>query len=88
MTREDVRLADRPLQAHSCLTCGGTVLVGKSSWDQTTIQWDAISAAACLERRATGRLPLGGCFALRDSIREAAVTGALEVAGEATPTHR
>lgn len=83
--RPDVRLEDGPMAPVSCSTCGTSVQVRKSSWDQTTVQWTAEAAAACVERRASASVdgPNGGvfpgCSALRDSIREAAVRGDLEV---------
>lgn len=79
MIRRDARLSDRPMQRHGCATCGAVVRVGKSSWDQTSVQWDATARAACLEARAAGHVPRAGCLALRDSIREAAVRGELAV---------
>jgi hypothetical protein len=77
--REDVRLADRPMEPLECRTCGAHVLVRKSSWDQTSIQWDSTAAAVCLERRALDTELFTGCTALRSSIREAAVTGAIDL---------
>ncbi|MEQ6900934.1 hypothetical protein [Nocardioides sp. YIM 152588] len=68
-----------------CTTCGARVEVRKSSWDQTSIQWDAASRESCLERRAASPRPgpngaaFRGCAALRAAVREAAVAGALPV---------
>lgn len=83
--RPDVRLETAPMQPVWCERCRAMVEVRKSSWDQTSIQWDAAAVAACHERRAAapGPRPNGaaftGCAALRDSIRNAAVAGALQV---------
>ncbi|MCX4552829.1 ferredoxin [Streptomyces sp. NBC_01387] len=65
----------------ACLRCEATVLVRKSSWHQTSIQWDGAAMSACAERPAAatdaGRLET--CRSLRDSVRQAALTGAIEV---------
>lgn len=86
--RPDNRLADVPMTPLACLACGARVEVRKSSWDQTSIQWHEDAVEACVERRATtfGPGPNGstfrGCAALRDTVREAAVSGALSVVDE------
>jgi len=79
------------MQPVACGTCGAEVLARKSSWDQTTVQWDAASLAACAERRAAqaadtappserpNRNAFPGCTALRTSLRAAAVAGTLDV---------
>lgn len=86
--RTDVRLVDAPMQPVQCSTCGACVEVRKSSWDQTSIQWDAESLQSCVQRRAdspgagpNGR-SFGGCAALRESIREAAVRGDITIQAE------
>ncbi|WP_196780826.1 hypothetical protein [Nocardioides sambongensis] len=69
----------------SCGTCGASVEARKSSWDQTSIQWHEAALATCVERRAANPRPgpnggaFAGCAALNQSLREAAVTGALPV---------
>ena len=86
--RPDNRLADVPMTPLACQTCGAQVAVRKSSWDQTSIQWLGNAADACVERRATavGPGPNGGtfpgCAALRDTVREAAVSGTLPIVDE------
>lgn len=86
--RPDNRLADVPMTPLACHTCGARVEVRKSSWDQTSIQWHDDSVDACVERRATnpGSGPnagsFRGCSALRDTVREAAVSGALRIVDE------
>lgn len=84
--RQDNRLSDLPMSPITCETCAAVVLVRKSSWQQTSIQWDRDAAAACHEMRpgATHRL-LGEqdfptCSALRESINRAATNGELMVA--------
>ncbi|NPC98667.1 ferredoxin [Nocardioides sp. zg-DK7169] len=83
--RPDVRLDDAPMQPVSCTSCGVSVQARKSSWDQTTLQWNDAALEACVERRASVPRPgpngatFVGCFALRDSVRAAAVRGDLDV---------
>jgi hypothetical protein len=86
--RTDNRLLDSPLVPVSCKDCGAVVLARKSSWEQTSVQWDAPAMRRCAERRDaaaigqhTGGLFLA-CSKLRDSIDEAARSGALAIAEE------
>ncbi|MCV7285523.1 ferredoxin [Mycolicibacterium wolinskyi] len=51
--RPDDRLADAPMMPVSCAECGATVLARKSSWEQTSVQWDAAATGRCVERRQT-----------------------------------
>lgn len=90
--RPDNRLADGPMTPVQCHTCAAQVEARKSSWDQTSIQWHDDALTQCAERRSAdlGDRPgagpnagtFGGCQALRDSIREAAVRGELPVQDE------
>ena len=79
--RPDNRLADTPMAPVACRRCAATVLVRKSSWHQTSVQWDAAAAPRCQERHDAQRLLPGGlflnCSALGDSIADAALRGAL-----------
>ena len=84
--RPDVRLEAAPMQPVACTGCGAEVLARKSSWDQSTLQWNATALSLCAERRTTtarserpNRNAFAGCAALRASIREAAVRGELDV---------
>ncbi len=84
--RPDVRLDDGPMQSVTCTACAAQVLARKSSWDQTSVQWTEQAMAACNERRQTlppqerpNRNAFLGCSALKESIREAAVRGSLEI---------
>lgn len=83
--RPDVRLEAGPMTPVACATCGAYVEARKSSWDQTTIQWDRDALDRCVERRASSPRPgpngaaFLGCAALNESLREAAVRGALPV---------
>ena len=49
--RPDNRYADSPMVPVACRRCGARVLARKSSWNQTSVQWDAEASARCLERR-------------------------------------
>ncbi|WP_329240373.1 ferredoxin [Actinoallomurus sp. NBC_01490] len=86
MIRSDDRLADLPMTPVECLRCHATVQVRKSSWQQTSIQWDEAGARACLERRpalARGDLCAADfltCAGLRESIDRAVVSGRMPVA--------
>ncbi|WP_067180640.1 hypothetical protein [Microtetraspora niveoalba] len=84
--RQDNRLLDgAPMVPVPCRQCGTRVQVRKSSWHQTSIQWDTEAMDACLERRASspGAGPNGGhftaCEALRESIRQAVLDGDVPV---------
>lgn len=82
--RPDNRLETQALQSVSCQACGAQVLARKSSWDQTSVQWSAQALAVCRERctdrtRTDELGRFSGCGALRDTIRAAAVSGALPV---------
>jgi hypothetical protein len=90
--RPDNRLADTPMVPVACRRCGASVLARKSSWNQTSVQWDAEASAGCLERRDaenlaahTGRSLFLACSALRDSIIEAVRQGDLPVVDETVP---
>ena len=86
--RTDNRLLDSPLVPVSCMHCGAAVLARKSSWEQTSVQWDAAAMRRCAERRDTaaiGQHTRGlflACSKLRDSIDEAARRGALAIVDE------
>ncbi|WP_201358711.1 ferredoxin [Mycobacterium paraintracellulare] len=83
--RTDNRLVDTPMAPVTCRECGARVLARKSSWNQTSVQWNADAAERCIERREAERLaghhrgPFLVCAALRDSIQAAVATGELAV---------
>ncbi len=84
--RADNRLADAPMVPVTCRRCGAEVLARKSSWQQTTVQWDAVALARCPQRREACQLSAHGtrsvflsCSELRDSILDAVVSGELTV---------
>lgn len=76
--RQDERLLDGPLLPVRCRRCAAEVLVRKSSWEQTSIQWNAEARAAC---EGLAEDPQATCPALRSAIQEAALTGAIKVVG-------
>lgn len=79
--RTDNRLLDTPMQPLRCRACAAELLVRKSSWHQTSVQWNAEALAACQELGAAP-MPgpsLAGCSQLRETIRDAATSGDLPV---------
>jgi hypothetical protein len=89
VVRPDNRLADSPMVPLACRRCGACVLVRKSTWNQTSVQWDAEASARCLERRDAenlaayaGRSLFLACSALSDSIADAVRRGDLPVVDE------
>jgi hypothetical protein len=89
IVRTDNRLSDCPMVSVSCQRCAAHVLARKGSWNQTSVQWDADAAAACLERRDpqnsvaySGRDVFLACSALTGSIVEAVRHGELSVVDE------
>ncbi|BBX01729.1 ferredoxin [Mycolicibacterium moriokaense] len=87
--RPDNRLADSPMVPVSCRICGACVSARKSSWNQTSVQWNAQAQASCLERREAQRLAAHstrpvflGCSALTASIIDAVRSGDLPVVDE------
>jgi hypothetical protein len=84
--RTDNRLADAPMVPVTCRRCGAEVMARKSSWQQTSVQWDAAALSRCPQRREAQVLSAHGtrsvflsCSELRDSILNAVVSGALPV---------
>lgn len=86
--RADNRLRDSPLVPVDCGNCGARVLVRKSSWEQTSIQWNADAMASCPELREADALEHHGrclvlvCAALRESIEDAARDGSVPILDE------
>jgi hydrogenase maturation factor HypF (carbamoyltransferase family) len=90
--RPDNRLADSPMVPVACRRCGARVSARKSSWNQTSVQWDAEASARCLERRDAENLAVHAarglflaCSALNDSIVDAVRHGDLPVVDETVP---
>lgn len=79
-----------------CGSCGARVLARKSSWEQTSVQWNGAAMARCQERPRQGECrvskstdgtllrpaPFLVCPNLRDSIEQAAGMGSLPVLDE------
>ena len=94
-TREDNRLDEMPMRPVACANCGARVLARKSTWNQTSVQWNADATARCFERAEAEKIaPPGGrgvflaCSALSESIVDAVRNGDLTVVDEivhATP---
>ena len=87
--RPDNRLADSPMVPVACRRCGARVLARKSTWNQTSVQWNADASAGCLERRDADNLAAHSarglflaCSALNDSIVDAVRHGDLPVVDE------
>jgi hypothetical protein len=87
--RPDNRLADSPMVPVACRRCGACVQARKSTWNQTSVQWNADASARCLERRDAEHLTehaqrglFLACSALNESIVDAVRTGDLPVVDE------
>jgi hypothetical protein len=84
----DNRLDDMPMRPVVCRECGARVLARKSTWNQTSVQWNADATARCAERAEARKMPHGGggvflaCAALSESILEAVRHGDLVVVDE------
>ncbi|MBP1821965.1 ferredoxin [Mycobacterium sp. OAE908] len=90
--RPDNRYADCPMAPVACRRCGACVLARKSSWNQTSVQWNREASARCHERRDAENLAAHAarglflaCSALSDSIVEAVRNGDLPVVDETVP---
>lgn len=93
--RPDNRLADAPMVPVTCRACGARVSARKSSFEQTSVQWNADAAQRCPQRRDSealaghGRPPVFlSCSELSESIVDAVRTGQLTIVDEtvdATP---
>ena len=87
--REDNRLDDVPMMPVACRNCGARVLARKSSWNQTSVQWNADATARCAERIEAQKISLPGsrgvflvCSALSESIVDAVRYDALSIVDE------
>jgi hypothetical protein len=87
--RPDNRLADVPMVPVACRTCGAEVQARKSSWEQTSVQWDAEAMARCPQRRNAALLGAPGrptlflsCSELTESIHDAVAAGRLPIVDE------
>ncbi|ORA15497.1 ferredoxin [Mycobacterium arosiense] len=93
--REDNRLDEMPMAPIVCRNCAAQVLVRKSSWNQTSVQWNAEATARCAERADAERVSAHAdrgvflaCAALNESITAAVRRGDLPLVDEiaSTPT--
>ncbi|MCX2934026.1 ferredoxin [Mycobacterium sp. CVI_P3] len=86
--RPDNRLLDAPMVPVGCRQCGARVEVRKSSWAQTSVQWNAQATAACVQRRTAetlaghGHEPFLVCSQLRESIEDAVRHGRVPIVDE------
>ncbi len=79
-----------PMRPVACRRCGARVLARKSSWNQTSVQWNADATAKCAERAEAGKISTPGgrgvflmCSALGESVIEAVRRGDLPIVDEA-----
>jgi hypothetical protein len=87
--RADNRLADMPMLPVACGSCAARVLVRKSSWNQTSVQWNAEASQRCTERAEAQKMSAHAvrgvflvCSALNESIAEAVRRGELAIVDE------
>jgi hypothetical protein len=79
----DKRLEAVPMAPVTCGNCGARVLVRKSSWNQTSVQWNADASARCAERSVHGsRDVFLTCSALCGSIVRAVRHGDVSIVDE------
>jgi hypothetical protein len=90
--RPDNRLAEFPMVPVVCRRCEACVSARKSSWNQTSVQWNGEASARCLERRDAQNLAphsarglFLACSALAASIADAVRAGELPVVDETVP---
>lgn len=79
----DNRLDEMPMVPVACRGCGARVLARKSSWNQTSVQWNADATARCAERAEAQRMSAhaGRGVFLACSPRSAPSSEAATVAG-------
>jgi hypothetical protein len=87
--RADNRLDEMPMMPVVCRNCGARVLARKSSWNQTSVQWNADATARCAERAQAQKVSVPGsrgvflaCSALSESILDAVRHGDLAIVDE------
>jgi hypothetical protein len=88
--RPDNRLDEMPMMPVACGSCGARVLARKSSWNQTSVQWNADATARCTERAQADKMALHAgrgvflvCSALTGSIIDAVRHGELAIVDDA-----
>jgi hypothetical protein len=87
--RADNRLDETPMKPVTCRICGAQVVARKSSWNQTSVQWNADATVRCAERAEAQKISVPGsrgvflaCSALSESIRDAVRHGDLAIVDE------
>ena len=87
--RIDNRLLDCPMVSVPCRRCDAHILVRKSSWNQTSVQWNTDATARCAERADAQKIATPGsrgvfivCSALSAAILDAVRRGDLSVVDE------
>lgn len=87
--RADNRLEEMPMVPVVCRNCGAQVLARKSSWNQTSVQWNAEATARCAERAEAQKVSAHAdrgvfvvCSALSESITDAVRRGELAIVDE------
>jgi hypothetical protein len=87
--RTDNRLEEMPMARVACRNCGAEVLARKSSWNQTSVQWNGEATARCAERAEAEKISAPGsrgvflvCSALSESIVDAVRHGDLAIVDE------
>ena len=87
--RVDSRLDEMPMMPVACRNCGARVLARKSSWNQTSVQWNADATARCTERAEAQKMSAHAgrgvflvCSALSESILDAVRHGDLAIVDE------
>jgi hypothetical protein len=85
----DNRFDEMPMTPVVCRNCAARVQVRKSSWDQTSVQWNADATARCTERAEARKLSAHAgrgvflvCSALGASIIDAVRHGDLPIVDE------
>ncbi len=87
--RVDNRLDETPMMPVTCRNCGARVLARKSTWNQTSVQWNADATARCTERAEAQKISAHAgrgvflvCSALSESIIDAVRLGNLPIVDE------
>jgi hypothetical protein len=86
--QHDNRLDEMPMMPVVCRNCGAHVLARKSSWSQTSVQWNAEATARCADRAEAQKISAHGqrvflaCLALTESITEAVRQGDVVIVDE------
>lgn len=85
----DNRLDEMPMMPVACRSCGARVLVRKSTWNQTSVQWNAEATDRCTERADAQKVSEHAsrgvflvCSTLRESILDAVRDGDLAIVDE------